>query len=217
MNYTELNKVNKDIKTTNIKGKSYAEVKERVNAFRRLFPEGFIRTSIEKLDEKGILMKAEVGYYEPAGAEADNYYPAIVYRTIILGTGHAYEFLAKNRNINSTSMIENCETSAVGRALAMCGIGINASIASYEEVNSAVYAKAEAVKEPEPIPETEAQRKAAGEDFVGFCGKNKLNAAVVAKHYGLSGKPKGAAILAALDDLKSMDDLNTIPTDWRLK
>jgi len=217
MNYTELNKVNKDIKTTNIKGKSYAEVKERVNAFRRLFPEGFIRTSIEKLDEKGILMKAEVGYYEPAGAEADNYYPAIVYRTIILGTGHAYEFLAKNRNINSTSMIENCETSAVGRALAMCGIGINASIASYEEVNSAVYAKAEAVKEPEPIPETEAQRKAAGEDFVGFCGKNKLNAAVVAKHYGLSGKPKGAAILAALDDLKSMVDLNTIPTDWRLK
>ena len=51
MNYTELNKVNKDIKTTNIKGKSYAEVKERVNAFRRLFPEGFIRTSIEKMDE----------------------------------------------------------------------------------------------------------------------------------------------------------------------
>jgi len=217
MNYTDLNKVNKDIKTTNIKGKSYAEVKERVNAFRRLFPEGFIRTSIEKLDEKGILMKAEVGYYEPAGAEADNYYPAIVYRTIILGTGHAYEFLAKNRNINSTSMIENCETSAVGRALAMCGIGINASIASYEEVNSAVYAKAEAVKEPEPIPETEAQRKAAGEDFVGFCGKNKLNAALVAKHYGLSGKPKGAAIMAALDDLKAMVDLNTIPTDWRVK
>lgn len=216
MNYTDLNKVNKDIKTTNIKGKSYAEVKERVNAFRRLFPEGFIRTSIEKMDEKGILMKAEVGYYEPAGAEADNYYPAIVYRTIILGTGHAYEFLAKNRNINSTSMIENCETSAVGRALAMCGIGINASIASYEEVNSAVYAKAEAVKEPEPIPETDAQRKASGEEFIGFCQKNNLKATSVAKHYGLTGKPKGAQILAALDDLKSMVDLNTIPKDWRM-
>lgn len=223
MNYTDLSKVNKQIETVGIKGKQYSPVNERINAFRKLFPDGFIRTSIEKMDEKGILMKAEVGYFEPARAyetakaeEADKYYPVIDYRTIILGTGHAYEFLAKNRNINSTSMIENCETSAVGRALAMCGIGINASIASYEEVNSAVYAKAEAVKEPEPIPETEAQRKAAGEDFVGFCGKNKLNAAVVAKHYGLSGKPKGAAILAALDDLKSMVDLNTIPKDWRM-
>lgn len=216
MNYTDLSKVNKAIKTTSIKGKPYCEVRERVNAFRNLFPEGFIRTEIVKMDEKGILMKAEVGYYEPAGDDADNYYPAINYRTIILGTGHAYEFVAKNRNINSTSMIENCETSAVGRALAMCGIGINASIASYEEVNSAVYAKAEAVKEPEPIPETEAQRKAAGEDFVGFCQKNNLKATAVAKHYGLTGKPKGAQILAALDDLKSMVDLNTIPKDWRM-
>ena len=125
----------------------------------------------------------------------------------------------ENKNassINRTSYIENCETSAVGRALAMCGIGINASIASYEEVNSAVYAKAEAVKEPEPIPETEAQRKASGEEFVGFCQKNNLKAAAVAKHYGLTGKPKGAQILAALDDLKSMVDLNTIPKDWRM-
>lgn len=216
MQYKDLSNVNKQIQTVGIKGKQYSPVNERINAFRKLFPEGFIRTSIEKMDEKGILMKAEVGYYEPAGAEADKYYPIIDGRTIILGTGHAYEFLAKNRNINSTSMIENCETSAVGRALAMCGIGINASIASYEEVNSAVYAKAEAVKEPEPIPETDAQRKASGEEFVGFCQKNKLKATAVAKHYGLTGKPKGAQILAALDDLKSMVDLNTIPTDWRM-
>ena len=37
-------------------------------------------------------------------------------------------------NINKTSYVENCETSAVGRALAMLGIGIDTSIASANEV-----------------------------------------------------------------------------------
>ena len=40
--------------------------------------------------------------------------------------------------INKTSYIENCETSAVGRALGMCGIGIDTSIASYDEVATAI-------------------------------------------------------------------------------
>ena len=40
--------------------------------------------------------------------------------------------------INKTSFIENCETSAVGRALGMCGFGIDTSIASYEEVQNAI-------------------------------------------------------------------------------
>jgi hypothetical protein len=40
--------------------------------------------------------------------------------------------------INQTSHIENCETSAVGRALGFLGIGIDTSIASAEEVQTAV-------------------------------------------------------------------------------
>ena len=39
--------------------------------------------------------------------------------------------------INKTSYIENCETSAVGRALAMLGFEIKKSVASKEEVENA--------------------------------------------------------------------------------
>ena len=55
----------------------------------------------------------------------------------LLGTGTAYE-KENSTFINKTSYIENCETSAVGRALAMCGIGIDTSIASAEEVQNAI-------------------------------------------------------------------------------
>jgi hypothetical protein len=39
--------------------------------------------------------------------------------------------------INKTSALENCETSAVGRALAILGFEIKKSVASYEEVANA--------------------------------------------------------------------------------
>lgn len=55
----------------------------------------------------------------------------------VLGTGTAYE-KENSSFINKTSYIENCETSAVGRALGMCGFGIDTSIASFEEVANAI-------------------------------------------------------------------------------
>ena len=55
----------------------------------------------------------------------------------VLGVGHAYE-KEDSSFINKTSYIENCETSAVGRALGMAGFGIDASICSAEELQNAV-------------------------------------------------------------------------------
>ena len=40
--------------------------------------------------------------------------------------------------INATSHLENAETSAIGRVLGFCNIGIDTGIASYEEVANAV-------------------------------------------------------------------------------
>ena len=54
-----------------------------------------------------------------------------------LGHGTAYE-KENSSFINKTSYIENCETSAVGRALGMAGFGIDVSVASYEEVATAI-------------------------------------------------------------------------------
>ena len=53
-----------------------------------------------------------------------------------VATGTAHELKAGSR-INTTSYVENCETSAIGRALAMCGL-INDSVASAEEVSLAI-------------------------------------------------------------------------------
>lgn len=124
--FEDIKKVNETIKTIDVKGKNYAEVNQRIKAFRMLYPQGYITTEILSNVDGVCIIEAEVGYYN---IEKD--------MTIILGTGIAYE-KENSTFINKTSYIENCETSAVGRALAMCGIGIDTSIASAEEVQNAI-------------------------------------------------------------------------------
>lgn len=122
--YEQIKQVSDEIVTTSIKGKEYAAVNGRINAFRRLYPQGFISTEIVSLEAGVVVMKATCGYYE--GTQA-----------VVLGTGLAYEREGSS-NINKTSYIENCETSAVGRALGMAGIGVTAAVASSEEVQNAI-------------------------------------------------------------------------------
>ena len=55
----------------------------------------------------------------------------------VIATGIAEE-IKSNSGINKTSYVENCETSAWGRALGNFGIGIDTSIASANEVANAV-------------------------------------------------------------------------------
>ena len=120
MDYKDLAKVNSEIKTVNIKGKEYAEVPQRINAFRKLFPEGTIETEMLACADGVCVFKA-------TARNGEN----------ILGTGHAYE-KEGSTFINKTSYIENCETSAVGRALGNVGIGSETSVASAEEVQNAI-------------------------------------------------------------------------------
>ncbi len=126
ISFEQIQKANAQIRTTNIKGKDYAEVNQRIKAFRMCYPEGTIETTLLS-DENGVcIMSARVGYYDKeTGA----------FR--ILGTGTAYE-KETSSYINKTSYIENCETSAVGRALGMAGFGIDTSVASFEEVSNAI-------------------------------------------------------------------------------
>ncbi len=135
MKFEELQQANESIVTTDIKGKNYAEVNQRIKAFRMLYPEGFIKTEIVALKDGVCLMKARVGYY--LGLKDENGTLEESLGEVVLGTGTAYE-KENSTFINKTSYIENCETSAIGRALAMCGIGIDTSIASKEEVENAI-------------------------------------------------------------------------------
>jgi hypothetical protein len=134
--YEQIKAVSDGIVTTDIKGKQYAGVNGRINAFRRLYPQGFISTEIVSMEAGVVVMKATCGYYENGQA-------------VILGTGLAYEREGSS-NINKTSYIENCETSAVGRALGMAGLGINTAVASSEEVENAIKQQEEMEDDVDP-------------------------------------------------------------------
>ena len=125
ISYEDLKKANESIATTDIKGKAYAEVNQRIKAFRMIFPTGMIATDLISNENGVCIIKATVGFMNEDGERQ------------ILGTGIAYE-KENSTFINKTSYIENCETSAVGRALGMCGFGIDTSVASFEEVQTAV-------------------------------------------------------------------------------
>lgn len=137
MTFEELQKVNDTLKTTDVKGKPYIEVNQRIKAFRQLYPEGFIKTEILSNENGVVVMKAIVGWYMADGSE------------IVLATGTAYE-KETSSYINKTSYIENCETSAVGRALGMIGFGIDTSVASAEEVENAINNQ-EQIKDAEKV------------------------------------------------------------------
>lgn len=120
--FEDIKKANNAIKPTDIgRGKEYVEVNQRVTAFRMVYPTGSITSEILSLEDGVCVIKATCA--DENGS--------------ILGTGHAYE-KENSSFINKTSYIENCETSAVGRALGMAGFGIDTSICSAEELENAL-------------------------------------------------------------------------------
>ena len=123
--FEDIRKANESIKTTAIQGKDYAEVNQRIKAFRMVYPTGAILTDMKNNENGVCVFTAACGYYTEDG------------ELIVLGTGTAYE-KENSTFINKTSYIENCETSAVGRALGMAGFGIDTSVASAEEVQNAI-------------------------------------------------------------------------------
>lgn len=122
--YKDIEEANSKCTATDIKGKNYFEVPQRIKAFRMVYPTGYIHTHFFSLENGVCTILAEVGFYEN-GAKVE------------LATGTAQEKEGSSF-INKTSYIENAETSAVGRALGMAGFGIDASIASAEEVQNAM-------------------------------------------------------------------------------
>lgn len=113
----------------------YVTVAERIEKFYERYPEGRIVTTIVEHDaERGfILMRAEV-YRHPDDAAPS-------------ASGHAYEYRDAGY-VQKTSYIEVGETSAVGRALALCGFEVKRGIASREEMEKASR-MAQSVRPPE--------------------------------------------------------------------
>jgi hypothetical protein len=126
----------------NIRGKEYLTVAYRIKQFRVDHPDWQIHTDIIKMDDDRVVVRAEIA--DSAG--------------VTVATGHAEEKRSASQ-INQTSALENCESSAVGRALAFAGYG-GSEIASADEVQNAIYQQ-----ENKPDPRVEKMTKA-----VNACG-----------------------------------------------
>lgn len=110
-------------KSIKIQGKDYVMVKDRIAYFNETYPEGCIDTQlVSDYSSELIVIKARVW---PDAAQLGRSF-----------TGYSQAIMG-GQGVNATAALENAETSAVGRALAMMGIGVIDSIASGDEIHKA--------------------------------------------------------------------------------
>lgn len=121
----------KDKKTGKTIKKNYAEVSQRIKAFRMVYPIGTIITEMISNENGVCTFKATIRNEKGE----------------VLAIAHAQEN-TKSSVINATNFIENCETSAVGRALGMCGFGVDVSLSSAEDVQNATDKQEQLDNEP---------------------------------------------------------------------
>ena len=138
-------------KAINFKGKEYVEVKERVKFFNDLYPNGSIITERLNLEGKE---------YFKAIVTPDCSKPERIF------TGHSQASFSDSQSfVNKTSATENAETSAVGRALALMGIGVIDSIASMDEINKTTYASPKPPQQTELVKEIIVTPETCGHDW----------------------------------------------------
>lgn len=111
------------LKTVSIKGKEYVMVNERLKEFRAKYPNYSLISEIVGVDDNSCIIKAVI--------KNEN--------GITVATGLAREEREdKTSLVNLNAYVENCETSAWGRALGNLGIGIDVAVASAEEMNTKI-------------------------------------------------------------------------------
>ena len=110
----------KTMPTIDIEGKAYTTVANRIAIFRRYFSDYSIVSDVLQNDDIKVVVQTKIT--TPSG--------------VVIATGLAEEFRGKNI-INTTSALENAETSSIGRALACLSLG-GSEYASANEVENAI-------------------------------------------------------------------------------
>ena len=175
------------MKTINIKGKDYITVNERLKEFRNNFKDYSLTTEIIELGQDNCTMKATI---------TDD-------KGVVRATGFAREVIAKSP-INKFAFVENCETSAIGRALGNFGIGIDTAIYTADELLMKM-----AQEQPEKTPAQKAQETRA---------KNKATKAEVeagarkAIEY-ISTKPDNSIEIYS-DDYNKLEKMENLLREW---
>ena len=129
-----------------MRGKTYTMVAQRVQAFRaEAGVEGQILTEVIEQTDQRVMVKASISVWR------DGAWSLV-----------ANDFAEEYRNqgpVNKTSALENCCTSAIGRALSAAGLS-GGEYASSFEVDNAIHAKPAAVAAPKPKAEAPKPKKA---------------------------------------------------------
>ena len=135
-----------DSDKVDLKGKTYTMVAQRVQAFRAAAGvEGQILTEVIEQTDQRVTVKASISLWR------DGAWSLV-----------ANDFAEEYRNqgpVNKTSALENCCTSAIGRALSAAGLS-GGEYASSFEVDNAIHAKPAAVAAPKPKAEAPKPKKA---------------------------------------------------------
>ncbi len=168
------------LNTINIQGKPYVMVHDRVIKFHELYENGCIQTILVSSYESDIVViKAKA---IPDIDKSERYF-----------TGYAQEIKGEGY-INKTSALENAETSAIGRALGLLGIGIVHGIPSADEIN-----KAHNYKSPVQEPNESEYRQTPKSSNRSSDYKQKPRQ--------LSSKQKDMIIKAAADNMVENDTM----------
>ena len=119
----------------------YETVESRLEKWWKDYPDGRVATKLEQASDTRYIVSAEL-FKTEADAKP-------------CATGLASESIS-DRGVNSTSALENCETSAIGRALANAGYAAKGKRASREEMTKVVQLQAVpqsfTVDRNEPLP-----------------------------------------------------------------
>lgn len=151
----------------------YDTVESRLAKFWGEHPDGRTHTNLIEAAGDRFIVRAEVY------AHRDN--------TVPTSTGYAEEHVA-TRGVNQTSALENCETSALGRALANWKYAAKARPSQTEMGKAQRYengAQRPSQAQQNGTP-TEAKVDAAGQEraaLLAFCTKEKIEPAVVAARF----------------------------------
>jgi hypothetical protein len=115
----------------------YETVESRLEKWWKDYPDGRLATKIEQASDTRYIVSAELFRTE---VDAKAY-----------ATGLASENVS-DRGVNSTSALENCETSAIGRALANAGYAAKGKRASREEMTKVARSDTFSVERTDPLP-----------------------------------------------------------------